>query len=330
MPSPVPSWSSRTTRALAVTTLLALAAVTLRATGEPAPGSTGETPSAPPASAGSTAAAGTLTSAARATALQAIAAVPLHFERNDGQVDPAIRLHRRRVPATASACPHRGATRGPDRRRPRARSAFRFRLDGARDGVPAAAARHAAGRRCRTTRATGPSQWQTGESRTHARVRYAEVYPGIDVVYYGNQRAAAVRLRRRARAPTPAASRLDVDGADRRGARRRRQPALARRRPRAASRSGRSPTRWSTASAARCRAGSSLDGDDGRGSRSGTTTRTRELVIDPVIAYSSWFGASGEEGILDMAVDADGGIVALRLLARRSRRRCSSRRRPAR
>ena len=41
----------------------------------------------------------------------------------------------------------------------------------------------------------------------------------------------------------------------------------------------------------------------------GAYDTTRELVIDPVIAYSSWFGASGEEGVLDMAIDTDGGIV---------------------
>lgn len=32
-----------------------------------------------------------------------------------------------------------------------------------------------------------PSQWRTGIP-THARVRYRQVYPGVDLVYYGNQR----------------------------------------------------------------------------------------------------------------------------------------------
>ena len=32
-----------------------------------------------------------------------------------------------------------------------------------------------------------PASWHTGIS-TYARVRYAQVYPGIDMVYYGNQR----------------------------------------------------------------------------------------------------------------------------------------------
>ena len=32
-----------------------------------------------------------------------------------------------------------------------------------------------------------PSKWRTGVP-THARVRYDEVYPGVDVLYYGNQR----------------------------------------------------------------------------------------------------------------------------------------------
>jgi hypothetical protein len=32
-----------------------------------------------------------------------------------------------------------------------------------------------------------PSQWRTGIP-THARIRYRQVYPGVDLVYYGNQR----------------------------------------------------------------------------------------------------------------------------------------------
>jgi hypothetical protein len=32
-----------------------------------------------------------------------------------------------------------------------------------------------------------PSQWRTGIP-TYARVHYPEVYPGIGLVYYGNQR----------------------------------------------------------------------------------------------------------------------------------------------
>ena len=32
-----------------------------------------------------------------------------------------------------------------------------------------------------------PKGWRTGVP-THARIRYAGVYPGIDLVYYGNQR----------------------------------------------------------------------------------------------------------------------------------------------
>src|SRR6266571_3105390 len=32
-----------------------------------------------------------------------------------------------------------------------------------------------------------PAQWQTGE-RTYAKVKYEGVYPGIDLIYYGNQR----------------------------------------------------------------------------------------------------------------------------------------------
>ena len=43
-----------------------------------------------------------------------------------------------------------------------------------------------------------PAKWRT-DVPTFGRVRYAEVYPGMDVVYYGNQRQLGIRLRGRAR-----------------------------------------------------------------------------------------------------------------------------------
>ena len=150
---------------------------------------------------------------------------------------------------------------------------------------------------------------------TFARVRYADVYDGIDVVYYGNQRQLQYDfIVAPGRRPRPhRASR--VDGADARGDRRRRQPVAdvgdrvlaageavhlpggGRRAPR-----GAEPVR------ARRQDRALRRGRLRRRRANSSSTRSSRI--------SSWFGAAGEEGILDMAVDADGGIVALRLLAR--------------
>ena len=45
------------------------------------------------------------------------------------------------------------------------------------------------------------------------------------------------------------------------------------------------------------------------GFRLGWYDRTRDLTIDPVLVYASYFGGSGDERLAGMAVDADGNVV---------------------
>ncbi len=70
--------------------------------------------------------------------------------------------------------------------RPSQSKVLRLRLAGANADAKAQGANELAGK---TNYFTGndPSQWRT-DVPTFAGVRYAEVYPGIDVVYYGNQK----------------------------------------------------------------------------------------------------------------------------------------------
>ena len=126
----------------------------------------------------------TLSGDARERALESMAAVPLHFERNLGQVDSAFDF-------TAAGAGYRVGLGGGSATivltdRDRSSNVFRFVLDGARAGslgqpldtLPGTASYY---------RGNDPSRWQSGVT-THARVRYADVFDGIDVVYYGNQR----------------------------------------------------------------------------------------------------------------------------------------------
>ena len=57
-----------------------------------------------------------------------------------------------------------------------------------------------------------PSQWHTNIP-TFGRVEYQDVYPGIDLVYYGNNGAVGIRLHRVAGAD-PNAIALNFAGAD--------------------------------------------------------------------------------------------------------------------
>jgi hypothetical protein len=124
-----------------------------------------------------------LTQDRRDKAIETLAAVPLHFERNVGQVD-------RQFDFTAAGAGYRVGLAADQATivltdRDRTSNAFRFVLEGARgnaageplDTLPGTASYY---------RGRNASDWQVGVS-THARVRYAGVFEGIDVVYYGNQ-----------------------------------------------------------------------------------------------------------------------------------------------
>jgi uncharacterized repeat protein (TIGR01451 family) len=289
-------------RALAITTLLALAAVTLRAAGGPDPTSTGEPRSL--ASVPGTAARppGTLTGFAKAAALETIAAVPLQFERNRGQADTRFDFVATgggyRVGLSAGMASV-ALTDGTGEA-----GAFRFVLEGAREGLAGAALDTLPGT-VSYYRGNDPSQWHAGLS-THARVKYTNVFDGVDVVYYGNQRRLQYDFIV-APGADPTVIAFRVEGADRvsvaddgrllmtLGDR-----VLAQERP----------FTYQVIEGVRQEVPSRfvLTGGQVRFAL-GDYDTTRELVIDPVIAYSSWLGGGSEEGILDLAVDASGNLV---------------------
>jgi uncharacterized repeat protein (TIGR01451 family) len=246
--------------------------------------------------------AGSLAGEARTRALQAIGGVPLHFERNLGQADT-------RFDFVATGAGYRvglgagGATVALTDGS-HSTGVFRFELEGARRDVPGIPLDTLPGK-VSYYRGNDPAQWQEAAS-THSRVRYAGVFDGIDVVYYGNQKrlqydfivapgadpaAIAFRVDGAERVSVAADGRLLVTLGDR---------VLAQERP----------FTYQVVDGVRQEVASRfvLDGTIVRFAV-GSYDARRPLVIDPVIAYASWFGAGGEEGVLDLAVDTDGGIV---------------------
>jgi VCBS repeat-containing protein len=230
----------------------------------------------------------------------AYGALPLRFEPNVGQAGVNVR-YLAHGPGFALALGEREAVlsvRGAGR-------PVHFRLIGATAASRTTPEARAAGK-VHYYRGADPQRWRTNVP-TYGRVRSHDVYPGIDVVYYGNERRLEYDF---VVAPGADPSRvlLEIDGA-----RERRLTAdgdllltvgqATIRQPR--------PTLYQEIDGAR----RTVDGGfvlKGRrvAFRVGEYDRTRPLVIDPVIelAYSSYFGGSEIENFYGagIAVDAQG------------------------
>lgn len=220
--------------------------------------------------------------------------VPLVFEENRGQTDPSVRFLSRgpgyALFLTGDAAVLALGSGG-------ANDVIRMRLDGAR---PSSAITGEDGQPGTINRFTGrdASRWET-RIPTFGRVRYTGVYPGVDAIYYGNQRQLEYDF---VLAPgvDPAVVRLRFDGAKevridpagdlvlRAGGGEIRQP---------------KPIVYQMVAGVR----HEIDGRYVRRGRHqfgfavGTHDPALPLVIDPVLSYATYLGSA--------AADADGGTA---------------------
>jgi hypothetical protein len=260
----------------------------------------------------------------RAGAREAYGKLELQFEANQGQTDVSVNFLARGAgytmflkPAEAvfqlrnadsgarseiadrsplkTANP-RSATREPQP------AALRMKLVGADERAAVEGMDEAAGK-VNYFIGDDPAAWRANVP-TYGRVRYHEVYPGIDVAYYGNQRQLEFDF---VVAPgrDPRAVRLEFEGADAvkvdaagdlllmLGERSLRQP---------------KPFVYQeTAGGRRAVEGGYTVGEDGRvGFALGDYDAALPLVIDPVLVYSTYLGGSGTDEGNDIAVDASG------------------------
>ena len=123
---------------------------------------------------------------AQARALTAYGRFPMRFEANQGQTDERVDFLARGpgytlflTPAEAVLALRKGAAQDTSRE-----AVVRLRLAGAHP-APIGQGEEALVTRTNYLLGSDPAQWHT-RVPSYRRVRYADVYPGIDVAYYGN------------------------------------------------------------------------------------------------------------------------------------------------
>lgn len=150
-----------------------------------------------------------------------------------------------------------------------------------------------------------PKKWHSGIPQ-FAGVQYASVYPGIDLVFYGNQGRLEYDFKV-APGADPSRAELQFDGASKMELNEgdlvltgKDDGGLRLQAPQIYQRDG--DRRVPVAGRFILRAANRV------GFEIGSYDRSRELIIDPVLIFSSYFGGSGSETLPSVAVNGNGNI----------------------
>jgi len=159
-------------------------------------------------------------------------------------------------------------------------------------------------------RGRSASGWRTGVP-TYARVRFPEVYPGVDVVYYGNDRQLEYDFVVAPEADV-AQVRFSVEGAQSVGLTSEGDLAI---------RTGggevrqRRPVAYQTGSAGRELVKVTYELDDGPmptiSFRVGEYDHARPLIIDPVVVYAAYLGGSAFDVCRRLTIQSSGRVVVV-------------------
>ena len=232
---------------------------------------------------------------------QRFAAVPLAFEENRGQFDAAVRYVARGAGQTLFLTSGEAVVALQSNPSQPA-STIRLRFDGASQTV-AVAGEGVVPTQTHYFTGHDAATWRTGVP-SFAKVRYSNVYPGIDVVYYGKERQLEYDF---VLAPGANAQRIDMrfDGVDKIEIDREGDLVL---KTREGELTQKKPVAWQL-----------VDGDrrtiDARFTRRGrgigialaTYDRHQPVIIDPqVLFYATYLGGSGMDKALAVAADSAG------------------------
>jgi len=149
-----------------------------------------------------------------------------------------------------------------------------------------------------------PAKWRTGIPQ-FARVRYENVYPGINLVFYGHQGRLEYDFQV-APGSNPAQAVLEMDGQKKLQLS---DGSLLIKGENGTARLA-APVAYQEINGRRQPVQAAFVLRDNRrvGFALGTYDRSRELVIDPILTFSSYFGGSGNEHSTAVTVDSAGNI----------------------
>ena len=230
--------------------------------------------------------------------------LPLAFEANQGQSDPQVRFVTRGagynlfltnteavLTLQSSAISHQ----------PSASTVLRMRLVGVNAKTEVIGQDELPGR-SNYFIGNDPRRWRS-DVHQYAKVRYANVYPGVDLIYYGNQRELEYDFVLQPGA-NPGAIRLGVEGASKL---RLDQGDLVLSSPGGDVRL-RCPRTYQEVNGTRqeIRGRYVMKTKNEVGFQIASYDRRSPLIIDPVLAYSTYLGGSADDRPIAIAVDSTG------------------------
>jgi len=247
--------------------------------------------------------------------VEAYGRLPLAFEANQGQLDPHVKFVSRGAGYSLFLTPTETVMtlRRPSRGEPSSRgtralpsqeeksAVLRMKLVGANAETQVFGQDELPGK-SNYFRGNDPTKWRSSVPQ-YARVRYTNVYPGMDLAYYGNQRELEYDFVLRPGAD-PGQIRLRIEGAKRlrleHG-----DLVLSRSEGKVLLRH---PHIYQVANGKRrvIHGHYVVNNKNEVGFRVASYDRARTLVIDPVLAYSTYVGGSKEESGASIAVDSAG------------------------
>jgi hypothetical protein len=235
--------------------------------------------------------------ASTASALASFGQVPLSFEANQGQFDSDVRFLSRGSGYGLYLTPNEAVLSLQN-------DALQVQFVGAN---PKATVTATDRQSTQTNYFIGndPAQWHAGVA-SYGKVNYQDLYPGINLVYYGNQQQLEYDFQV-APAADPGLIRLKFDGAQgieldvagnlvlhaTGGDVVQHAPVLYQQA---------GPTRLPVAGRF------VLEGNNELGFQIGSYDHSKPLTIDPVLSYSTYLGGSGSDGGGQVAVDASGNV----------------------